>query len=53
MSGKPMSTLGYEKRFNPVLCAASEDRFVTAITETILPEPSHKAEIISRNQGIV
>ena len=52
MSGKPMSTVGYEKRFNPVLCAASEDRFVTAITETILPEPSHKAEIISRNQGI-
>jgi hydroxyacylglutathione hydrolase len=51
MSGKPMSTLGYEKRFNPMLSSPSEDGFVTAIAGTILPEPANKAEIIRRNQG--
>jgi glyoxylase-like metal-dependent hydrolase (beta-lactamase superfamily II) len=51
MSGKPMSTLGFEKRFNPLLAAASEDRFVSTLTQTILPEPLHKAEIIRRNHG--
>jgi hydroxyacylglutathione hydrolase len=51
MSGKPMSTLGFEKRFNPLLRAASEDGFVSTLTQTILPEPLNKAEIIRRNQG--
>jgi glyoxylase-like metal-dependent hydrolase (beta-lactamase superfamily II) len=51
MSGKPMSTLGYEKRFNPMLSPPSEDGFVTAIARTILPEPANKAEIIRCNQG--
>jgi hydroxyacylglutathione hydrolase len=51
MSGKPMSTLGFEKRFNPLLTGASEDRFVSTLTQTTLPEPLNKAEIIRRNQG--
>ena len=51
MSGKPMSTLGFEKRFNPLLRAASEDGFVSTLTQTILPEPLNKAQIIRRNQG--
>ena len=51
MSGKPMSTLGYEKRFNPMLSSPSEDGFVTAIAGAILPEPANKAEIIRLNQG--
>ena len=52
MSGKPMSTLGFEKRFNPLLCAVSEDAFVSAVTKIVLPEPAHKAEIIRLNQGV-
>ena len=28
MSGKPMSTVAFEKRFNPALAIASEDAFV-------------------------
>jgi hydroxyacylglutathione hydrolase len=51
MSGKPMSSLGFERRFNPLLSAASEEKFVSAITQTTLPEPSQKAEIIWRNRG--
>jgi glyoxylase-like metal-dependent hydrolase (beta-lactamase superfamily II) len=51
MSGKPMSTLGYEKRFNPMLCSPCENGFVTAIAETILPELANKADIIRRNEG--
>jgi len=51
MSGKPMSSLGFEKRFNPLLSAVSEDQFVSAITQVALPEPPHKAEIIRHNQG--
>src|SRR5262245_8281285 len=51
MSGKPMSTLGFEKRFNPLLTGASEDRFVSTLTQTVLPEPLNKTEIIRRNQG--
>jgi hydroxyacylglutathione hydrolase len=51
MSGKPMSSLGFEKKFNPLLCASSEDQFVNAITQMVLPEPPHKAEMIRRNQG--
>jgi hypothetical protein len=46
-----MSTLGYEKRFNPMLSFTAEDGFVAAITGTILPEPANKANIIRRNQG--
>ncbi len=52
MSGKPASTLGFEKRFNPLL-SMPEDQFVSAITGTILPEPWQKAQILSRNQGTI
>jgi glyoxylase-like metal-dependent hydrolase (beta-lactamase superfamily II) len=52
MSGKPASTLGFEKRFNPLL-SMPEDRFVNSIRGTILPEPAQKAEILRRNQGII
>lgn len=51
MSGKPMSSLGFEKRSNPLLSAVSEDQFVSAITQVALPEPPHKMEFIRRNQG--
>jgi glyoxylase-like metal-dependent hydrolase (beta-lactamase superfamily II) len=51
MSGKPMSSLGFEKRFNPLLSAVTEDDFVSAITKIVLPEPAHKAAIIRLNQG--
>ena len=51
MSGKPMSTIGFEKRFNPLLSAISEAEFVRSIRQTVLPEMGQKATIIRRNQG--
>jgi hypothetical protein len=47
-----MSSLGFEKRFNPLLSAISEDAFVSLITKTVLPEPSQKAETIRLNKGV-
>jgi glyoxylase-like metal-dependent hydrolase (beta-lactamase superfamily II) len=51
MSGKPMSSLGFEKRFNPLLRTASEEEFMDAIMKATLPEPPGKSEIVGRNQG--
>ena len=51
MSGKPMSTIGFERRFNPLLSAATETEFVHSISQAVLPEIGQKAAIIRRNQG--
>lgn len=50
MSGKPMSTLGFEKRSNPML-AMSRDEFVTALTETIPPRPAEMDRMVAFNLG--
>jgi hydroxyacylglutathione hydrolase len=51
MSGKPASTLGFEKRFNRLLSLGSEDEFVQTITKEALPKPDRMMEILARNQG--
>lgn len=50
LSGKPGSTIGFEKRWNPLL---SLDRaaFVTALTENLMPHPAEMARIIAANLG--
>lgn len=50
MSGKPTSTIGYEKRWNPML---SLDRagFVAALTETIPPRPADMDRMVQANLG--
>ena len=50
MSGKPTSTIGYEKRWNPML---SMDRtgFVAALTETIPPRPAEMDRMVQANLG--
>ena len=50
MSGKPMSTLGFEKRSNPML-AMRRDEFVTALTETIPPRPAEMDRMVAFNLG--
>ncbi|MBI1284515.1 MAG: MBL fold metallo-hydrolase [Thiobacillus sp.] len=50
MSGKPMSTLGFEKRSNPML-SMSRDAFVTALTETIPPRPAEMDRMVAFNLG--
>ncbi len=50
ISGKPASTIAFEKRFN-LLLSLNEAEFVAAITKDIPPKPEHMMEIIRRNLG--
>jgi hydroxyacylglutathione hydrolase len=51
MSGKPMSTLAFEKRFNPFLAMAREDEFVAAVTRELPAMPADMAATLRVNQG--
>ena len=48
LSGKPASTIGFEKRFNPML-SMSRDAFVAALTAEIPPQPADMASIVEAN----
>ena len=50
MSGKPSSTIAFEKRFNPLL-SLSEDEFIATISKDVGPKPQEMMNIITRNQG--
>jgi hydroxyacylglutathione hydrolase len=50
MSGKPMSTIGYEKRWNPML-TLDRAGFVAALTETIPPRPAEMDRMVQANLG--
>jgi len=50
MSGKPTSTIGYEKRWNPML-AVDRAGFVAALTETIPPRPAEMDRMVAFNLG--
>ena len=50
MSGKPMSTIAFEKRWNPLL-AMSEAEFVNEVGGAAPPKPEGMAEIMRWNQG--
>lgn len=49
MSGKPSSTIGFEKRCNPLL-SLGVDAFVDAVAE-VSPHPSQMADVLRFNQG--
>jgi len=49
ISGKPVSTLGFEKRFNPMLSVNDKDKFVEMLTETIPPRPVEMDKIVLAN----
>ena len=48
LSGKPASTIGFEKRFNPML-ALSREAFVEALVADIPPPPQEMARIVAAN----
>lgn len=48
LSGKPASTIGFEKRFNPML-SMSREAFITALTAEVPPQPADMARIIEAN----
>jgi hydroxyacylglutathione hydrolase len=51
MSGKPMSTLAFERRFNAFLAFESEDAFVTALMADLPPRPAEMEAMLRQNQG--
>lgn len=52
LSGKASSTIGFEKRWNPLL-HLSKTEFVTAITKENAPRPADMDQIIATNLGRV
>jgi hydroxyacylglutathione hydrolase len=50
LSGKPSSTIGFEKRWNKTL-TASRDDFVAEVGGAVPPKPASMAEILRRNRG--
>jgi len=49
LSGKPGSTIGFERRFNPALQARSKDEFVEFVLADLPPQPAAFAENRRRN----
>ncbi len=49
LSGKPSSTIGFEKRFNPGLRIAAKDEFVRALVAQIPPRPADMDRIVAAN----
>lgn len=50
MSGKPMSTIGFEKRWNPML-AMGRDAFISTLTASIPPRPAEMDRMVAFNLG--
>jgi hydroxyacylglutathione hydrolase len=50
MSGKPSSTLGFERRFNPALQPRSPEDFVAFMLADLPPAPSQHREIRAANR---
>lgn len=48
ISGKPSSTIGFEKRFNPML-SMDRDAFIAALTSEIPPRPANMDRIVAAN----
>jgi hypothetical protein len=51
LSGKPTSTIGFEKRFNKAIRIEDEPTFVRAMLADVPPAPPHAAETRAANSG--
>lgn len=52
ISGKPSSTIGFEKRFNPGLHIADREEFVRHLTNEIPPRPADMDKIVAANIAV-
>lgn len=52
LSGKPASTIGFERRYNAAFRVADEDEFVALMSEEVPPPPASAAELRARNAGL-
>lgn len=53
LSGKPVSTIGFERRFNEAFAMVEEDGFVAFMLANIPPAPPEAAALRARNAGYV
>jgi hydroxyacylglutathione hydrolase len=53
MSKKPVSTLGFERRFNHLLGIDDEDEFVRDLTAGLRPQPPNFERIVELNRGLL
>jgi hydroxyacylglutathione hydrolase len=51
MSAKPSSTLGFERRFNPMLAEMTVEQFVKLSNADLAPKPPTMARIVELNRG--
>jgi hydroxyacylglutathione hydrolase len=51
MSSKASTTIGFERRFNPMLTSQSEDEFMTASAQARSPRPPNMERIVDLNRG--
>jgi hydroxyacylglutathione hydrolase len=51
MSEKPGSTIGFERRFNPLLRIRDEDAFVRELIGDLAPQPPNFERIVELNRG--
>jgi hydroxyacylglutathione hydrolase len=51
LSANPASTVGFERRNNPMLLLGSEEAFVEALISDIPPAPPRQAEIVAMNRA--
>ena len=49
LSPKPVSTIGFEKRFNTALLARSREEFIRLVTSNLPPKPQDWENIVRRN----
>jgi hydroxyacylglutathione hydrolase len=52
LSGKPISTIGFERRFNRAFAVDEEDAFVRHMLENIPTPPAEAAKIRAMNLGV-
>jgi hydroxyacylglutathione hydrolase len=52
LSGKPMSTIGFEKRYNKAFRIGDESEFLRAMLADIPPAPPHATHIRAANSGM-
>ncbi len=52
LSGKPVSTIGFEKRYNVAFRIADEEAFVASMLADIPPPPPRAAELRALNAGL-
>jgi hydroxyacylglutathione hydrolase len=51
LSGNPISSIGYERRHNPLLSVAGADEFADAVLSEIPPRPVDQERIVASNRS--